>query len=97
MPGELSQTIDRITAKTKVLVERYNALQRSKGEADRVIEELRRENLQKDKLIEQLKAQVDYLSVATTVVPDRAMVEQSRQKISSMIREIDRCISDLTQ
>ncbi len=97
MPGELSQTIDRITAKTKVLVERYNALQRSKGEADRFIEELRRENLQKDKLIEQLKAQVDYLSVATTVVPDRAMVEQSRQKISSMIREIDRCISDLTQ
>lgn len=97
MPGELSQTIDRITTKTKVLVERYNALQRSKGEADRVIEELRRENLQKDKLIEQLKAQVDYLSVATTVVPDRAMVEQSRQKISSMIREIDRCISDLTQ
>lgn len=97
MPGELSQTIDRITAKTKVLVERYNALQRSKGETDRVIEELRRENLQKDKLIEQLKAQVDYLSVATTIVPDRAMVEQSRQKISSMIREIDRCISDLTQ
>lgn len=97
MPGELSQTIDRITAKATVLVERYHALAGSKAEADRTIEELRAENLRQAKEIERLRAQVEYLTIATTVVPDRAAVEQSRQKISMMIREIDRCISDLTQ
>jgi len=97
MSGELSQTIDRIAAKASVLVERYNALLRSKREADGQIAELRQSIEEKDKLIERLKAQVEYLSIATTVVPDRGMVEQSRQKISTMIREIDRCINDLTQ
>lgn len=97
MPGELSQTLDRISAKATVLVERYNALLASKREADSLIEQLRAELADKDKRLETLSAQVEYLSIATTVVPDRSMVEESRQKISMMIREIDRCINDLTQ
>ena len=97
MPGELSQTLDRITAKATVLVERYNALLQSKLEADRLIVQQQKELAEKDKQIERLRAEVDYLSIATTIMPDRGMVEQSRQKISMMIREIDRCINDLTQ
>ena len=46
--------------------------------------------------IADLRHQVEYLKVATSIAPSREAVEQSRAVLSELVREIDKCIADLT-
>lgn len=97
MPGELRNTLKRISSKASILVERYNVLLKLKQEADGRIEELNSLVEKQKKEIESLQAQVDYLRIATTIVPDRQSLELTRQTVEFLVREIDRCITDLTE
>lgn len=47
--------------------------------------------------IERLRQQVEYLTVVTTALPDSADVEKSRAVLTNLVREIDKCINDLTE
>ena len=96
MAGNLQQTIERVNNKAKILVERYATLLKAKNEADMRIEQLSEQVEQMKKTIETLQSQVEYLRIATTLVPDRRDVERSRTILSGLVREIDRCIADLT-
>ena len=42
-----------------------------------------------------LQAEVEFLKVATTISPDRADVEATRATLSRLVREIDKCITEL--
>ena len=53
--------------------------------------------LAQKKEIESLRQQVEYLQIATNVIPDNSQTERTRTLISTLVREIDRCINDLTQ
>lgn len=97
MDGTLQQTIERVSTKAQVLVEKYGALLKAKEEADRRIAELEREVEEQRKSIERLTAERDYLQIATTIAPNRKTVERSRAILSGLVREIDRCIADLTE
>lgn len=97
MPGELKQTIERVSNKAKILVERYHVLLESKRQADARILEQGAMILAQKKEIESLRQQVEYLQIATNVIPDNSQTERTRTLISTLVREIDRCINDLTQ
>ena len=97
MPGELKQTIERVSNKAKILVERYHVLLESKRQADARILEQDAMILAQKKEIESLRQQVVYLQIATNVIPDNSQTERTRTLISTLVREIDRCINDLTQ
>ena len=97
MPGELKQTIERVSNKAKILVERYHVLLESKRQADARILEQDAMILAQKKEIESLRQQVEYLQIATNVIPDNSQTERTRTLISTLVREIDRCINDLTQ
>ena len=97
MPGELKQTIERVSNKAKILVERYHVLLESKRQADARILEQDAMILAQKKEIESLRQQVEYLQIATNVIPDNSQTERTRTLISTLVREIDRCIYDLTQ
>ncbi len=97
MPGELKQTIERVSKKAKILVERYHVLLESKRQADARILEQDAMILAQKKEIESLRQQVEYLQIATNVIPDNSQTERTRTLISTLVREIDRCINDLTQ
>lgn len=97
MPGELSETLERVSNKARLLVERYNVLLNLKREADARVEELNATVLAQRKEIEYLKAQTEYLRLATTISPSRADLDKTRQTITLLVREIDRCISDLSE
>ncbi len=91
MPGELKQTIERVSNKAKILVERYHVLLESKRQADARI-------LEQDAMILAQKKEIEsYLQIATNVIPDNSQTERTRTLISTLVREIDRCINDLTQ
>lgn len=97
MPRELKQTIERVSNKAKILVERYHVLLESKRQADARILEQDAMILAQKKEIESLRQQVEYLQIATNVIPDNSQTERTRTLISTLVREIDRCINDLTQ
>lgn len=96
MAGNLQQTVERVNNKAKILVEKYATLLKAKNEADMRIGQLSEQVEQMKKTIETLQSQVEYLRIATTLVPDRRDVERSRAILSGLVREIDRCIADLT-
>ena len=46
--------------------------------------------------LEALKLQVEYLSVSSALAPDRDTLENTRSIIADLVREVDRCIADLS-
>lgn len=97
MAVELQQIIDRVNAKTQILLDRYALIRQRREEAEAKVAELeatlemvRAEN-------EDLRRQVEFLRIATTIVPDRKDVERSRSMLSELVREIDKCIADLNE
>jgi len=96
MAGDLQQTIERVNNKAKILVERYMTLLKAKEEADARVEQLSTQVEQMKKTIETLQTQVEYLKMTTTLTPDHRDVERYRTILSGLVREIDRCIADLT-
>ncbi len=95
MAVELQQTVSRIAAKSRIILERYELMKRQlKASAEKIdqlehdLGRIRAEN-------ERLRSQVDYLKIAAVVAPEREDVERTRTLLSNLVREIDKCIADL--
>lgn len=97
MASDLQQTLERLNRKALNLTERYQAVLHDKQVALSRIAELEAQVLTMRQRIETLERQVEYLSVVTTAFPSREEMERSRARLSELVREIDRCISDLTE
>lgn len=97
MAGNLQETLERISNKTALLTERYAILRKEKDSADARIEELNATILKQSKEIESLQQEIEYLKIATTIVPNHKDVEKSRAILSGLVREIDKCISELSE
>ena len=95
MAVELQQTVTRIAAKSRIILERYELMKRQlKADVEKIaqlehdLERTRAEN-------ERLRTQIEYLGIAAVVAPEREDVERTRALLSSLVREIDKCIADL--
>ncbi len=95
MGGNLEKRIDRIRSKAELLTQQYARLRQSKEEADLRIDELLAIVDSQRKEIARLRQQVEYLKVASTLAPDHNDVERSRAILAELVREIDKCISEL--
>ncbi len=97
MASDLQQTLQRISRKTEFLTERYNEVLRGKTSAEARVKELEQTVTRLNEEIQQLKSRIEYLTVVTVAHPDRRDVEFSRAKLTKLVREIDRCISELSE
>lgn len=95
MAGEFQQIIDRINAKSQLILERYAMVNRQRGEAVQRVHELEESLRKMQAENERLAREVEFLRIATTIAPDRKDVADTRAMLSELVREIDRCISDL--
>jgi len=86
----------RIIAKANLLAQRYEALQKLKEEADAKIASLQAEINARDRELKLVRQEVEYLRTAAVISPDRDQIEETRAIISGIVREIDRCIIDLS-
>lgn len=96
MAFDYENTFKRIIAKAEIIEQRYTRILESLEVANARIEELERFNAAKDRELEQMKIKMEYLQLATTIAPTRGQVEEARTMISGLIRDIDRCITDLS-
>lgn len=97
MADDLRQRIERISSKAKLLSDLYVVLRQEKQAADSRIEALQQLIESQKKEIERLNQEVEYLKIATTIVPDREQVENSRAILIKLVREIDKCIQELKE
>ena len=86
----------RIIAKANLLAQRYEALQKLKEEADAKIASLQAELEARDRELRLIRQEAEYLRTAAVISPDRDQIEETLAIISGIVREIDRCIADLS-
>lgn len=97
MAATLQQRIDSIKSKALLLTERYTELLEEKQAADAQIAELRARLQLQQREIDRMKVEIESLKVVTTLTPKREDVEQSRAFLSQLVRDIDKCIAELTE
>lgn len=97
MAIDLQNRLDQIKVKSGMLVERYKQerqqreqLQESVSDCERQIKELKQQ-------IARLREENEMLKLNGLVNPSREDVENSRTILSKLVRDIDRCIADLTE
>jgi hypothetical protein len=97
MAGDLQQTIERLRAKMLVVSDRFALVSEQRDRALARIAELENDLTRERKLVAELRQEVDFLKIATTIAPDRKDVAKTRSLLSELVREIDKCIADLKE
>ncbi len=97
MAGNLQQRLDSIRSKAQLLQSRYLMLLDEKRAADARILELQDTLERQKKEINIMQQQIEHLRVVTTLNPSRDDVERSRAILTELVRDIDKCISELTE
>lgn len=97
MASDLQQTLDRISRKAENLTDRYRvAVEENKaakariGQLQSTVSELQRQ-------IDVMQRKIEYLTVVSTAVASREDIERSRATLSKLVREIDKCIAELSE
>ncbi len=97
MAGNLQQRLDRLKSKTEMVLARNTALQEKLSSAKERIATLEDSLRSKEKEIGELRQQIERLKVVNVLTPDHRNVEQTRAFLSGLLRDIDKCISELTE
>ncbi len=97
MASDLELSLKRIGEKSRILAERYKTIAAQRDQAINTIAELKSTLAERVKEIEQLKIQLEYLTIASTIAPNRENLDKARATISEIVRDIDRCIADLAE
>ena len=97
MANELQQTLARIINKSNILVEKYHALERANAELASENEQLVEEKEKMKRANEILQQENEYLKMARAIAPDLNNVDSARTTISTIVRDIDKCIAQLNE
>lgn len=97
MASDLETTLSRISEKSRFLTERFRVVSRQQAEAERRIAELESELHERNRRIQRLTAEIEYLRVSSALAPSADTVNATRAMIKELVREIERCIADLNE
>lgn len=96
MALDFQDRFNGIVAKANLLAQRYKILLEKKNELESIANALQAQVDDQAKELQSLRQEVEYLRMAAVLSPDREQVEATRAVISSLVRDIDRCITDLS-
>lgn len=95
MASELELSLQRISEKSRILVERFRVVRQEKqaalervAELEALLDKERKEN-------QTLRMQAEFLTVSSAIAPDSESLEKARAIVANLMREVDRCIADL--
>lgn len=95
--GELRKKIDRLTEKARIVIDRYALIKKQRDAALQRVNALESLLAERDNTVSDLQRQVEFLKVATVVAPDREEVKRARAIISELVRDIDKCLIELSE
>ena len=96
MARNLQQRIARLQSKASLLTDRYKAVKRAKEEVESREMQLRAEVARLRREISVKDAEIERLKVTSVLTPDHKDVEVTRAFLSELVREIDKCIAQLS-
>ena len=94
--SNLFEIVNGLEAKISKLIKRQAALQEENAKLLRVNKELHQEMGERQKKIEDLESKYESLRVARTMVGSKEDKHVTKLKINALIREIDKCIVELS-
>lgn len=97
MTTNLSELLQRLNNKSALLVERYCLLKEQSDELMSRYEALQEERNKLQAEIEQLRIENEYLKVSHKIAPTPEDVKASQALITELVRNIDKCISQLNE
>lgn len=97
MAGNLQQRLESLRSKAVLLTQRYAVLLEQKQQADSLIADLQRTLEQQRREMDVMRQQIEHLRVVSTIDPRREDVEMTRSVLNKLVRDIDKCINDLTE
>lgn len=95
MASDLELSLRRIAEKSRFLTDRYKSVVDQRDKALARITELEALLEAQTKTVEKLKLELEYMTLASTIAPDRDSLDKTRAMISGLVRDIDRCIADI--
>ncbi len=95
MAETLSQIFERMLQKQQILVDKYHALEDRNKELTDEKRELEKEMRRQKTEIEKLQIENQYLKIAKLIAPDHATLQKSRELISKLVRDVEKCIGQL--
>lgn len=96
MPTSIEHLISNLETKAKLLQKRHEYLQERIDSRDAEIMALKKELELEKRRNSELRQQIEYLQVVHSVTPSREDVNQTRAILTGLVREIDKCIADLS-
>lgn len=96
MAFDYEAAFTRIINKARIIQQRYLKMLDERKSALEEMQDLRAQLAEKDRIIEQLQIRLEYMQVASNIAPTREQLDKSKTMISDLVREIDRCISELS-
>ena len=97
MASDLAEQLERISDKSRLLLIRFGELQKRNAALTSELQDMRATLVARDAEIEKLRLELEYLRIATNIAPDSKSKEAVYATISDLVREIDRCITDLME
>lgn len=97
MAADFDSRLNAVEAKAQLLAERFNALMTERRRLMQQVADLRSQLDEARRTIETQQARVEYLQLATTILPSSEDVEHSRRFLSELVWEIDKCINQLSE
>lgn len=96
MAVDLQQRLLSLVAKAEVLNRRYESVAEAYNQARAEAERMQQKCDALQHKVEELERRNMYLTTVLTFSPTREDVAKTRLTISNLVREIDKCILDLT-
>ena len=97
MAAELQETLSRVLRKSSILVEKYQALLARHDESQALLSERESELERLRAEVERLTRENEFLRMAHSIGSSPEALARGRQMISKMVRDIDKCISQLNE
>lgn len=97
MAGDIQDRITRLKHKFELVSSQYALIIKKKQELEKRIAELETQNEALRKSNEQKQETIELLHAARAVAPNKQELERSRTILSNLVREVNKCINDLTQ
>ncbi|MDB4134842.1 hypothetical protein N9596_06575 [Flavobacteriaceae bacterium] len=94
---ELDNLVKSLEKNIRILLEKITKLQKLNFELESEVNLLRKKDLEKSNLIDLCEEKYRSLKIANTILGSNNGTKDTKLEINSLIREIDYCISQLTE